>query len=114
MSEVKFMKSGEVVLTSRMVAIEAKGLGKFLMALKLMRRWKNPDHRAALVSAITRAAKLAGASGVAFALVTFFGELSADQSSEMLEILFAIVPAQAIIAGISKYAKEKFGITLPI
>ena len=87
---------------------------KILMFLNLMRKFRNADDRASLMAAIARAGKVGLGAGAAYGLIVTLGILSEDQTSELLTVIFTLVPAQVIVAGFSKWLKERFGITLPI
>jgi hypothetical protein len=83
-------------------------------AIGLYREIQSPGAQAALVMSLKRAGKVGLAGGIGFGLIIAVGALQQDATNtELLKFLFALVPAQAIVAAISKYLKEHYGITLP-
>jgi len=69
----------------------------------------------AVYLALKRGGKVALASGAAGAALVLLGllEVEAEQGNQLLQALFIFVPSTAVVAALSKWLREKYGIQLP-
>lgn len=89
---------------------------KLMTALNLIKEVEgNPEVLNSLILALKRSGKTAVAAGVGYGLLVFVGALQADATSGIaVALIFKLVSAQAVVAAISKYLKEHYGVTLPL
>jgi hypothetical protein len=83
-------------------------------AIGLYKEVQNPVAWESVWTAVRHGAKTAIAAGLGYGLIVLVGVLQQDaSSSHLLTLFFSLVSAQAVIAAISKFIAEHYGVTLP-
>lgn len=93
--------------------LKAKALD-LASAVGLYQEVQNPTAFNSVLEALKHGAKTAVAAGVGYGLIVLLGSLQADADhSKLLALLFSLVSVQSLVAAISKFLKEHYGVTLP-
>jgi len=88
---------------------------RLMAALNLLKQVDNPDFFKSLMSAANRAGKNAVAAGAGYGMIVFLQGMNAQAATTpSVEMVFKVVAAQVLITAVSRFLKEKYGVTLPL